>query len=93
MAKFCSKCENPLQENDKFCRKCGAPVKTIAPEPQMQSAAPSYDIPSNDFDNPEGTVLLGNMNKLREYVDSLEKIMPADLWPVPTYAEMLYSVN
>ena len=37
--------------------------------------------------------LLGNMNKLREVVDSLEKIMPADLWPVPTYAEMLYSVN
>ena len=37
--------------------------------------------------------LLGNMNKLREVVDSLEKIMPAELWPVPTYAEMLYSVN
>ena len=41
MAKFCSKCGNPLQENDKFCRKCG------------------------DFDNPEGTVLLGGMNKVR----------------------------
>lgn len=37
--------------------------------------------------------LLGNMNKLREVVDSLEKIMPAELWPIPTYAEMLYSVN
>ena len=53
MAKFCSKCGNPLQENDKFCRKCGAPVRTIAPEPQVQRPAPSYDIPSNDFDNPE----------------------------------------
>lgn len=65
MAKFCSKCGNPLQENDKFCRKCGAPVRTIAPEPQVQRPAPSYDIPSNDFDNPEGTVLLGGMNKVR----------------------------
>ncbi len=37
--------------------------------------------------------LLDNMNKLRDVVDTLENVMPAELWPVPTYAEMLYSVN
>ena len=34
---FCTKCGNALKENDKFCRKCGAPVKLrvqeVAPEP------------------------------------------------------------
>lgn len=53
MARFCLNCGNLLKENDKFCRKCGTPVRTIAPPPQAQStvpqaqsAAPSYDMPS-----------------------------------------------
>ncbi len=29
------------------------------------------------------------MNKLRESVDALEALIPADLWPLPTYTEML----
>lgn len=32
MPKFCSKCGNPLKDNDKFCRKCGSPVAAGAPE-------------------------------------------------------------
>jgi len=30
------------------------------------------------------------MNSLREDIDSLETILPANVWPVPTYAEMLF---
>lgn len=30
------------------------------------------------------------MNELRASVDALEAIVPADLWPMPTYAEMLF---
>ena len=30
------------------------------------------------------------MNKVREPADELEKIVDADLWPLPTYAEMLF---
>lgn len=29
------------------------------------------------------------MNTLRESVDALEKLVPADLWPLPTYADLL----
>lgn len=36
--------------------------------------------------------LLGNMEKLRTVVDKLESEVSSDYWPVPTYAEMLYSV-
>ena len=30
------------------------------------------------------------MNDLRVVVDALESLVPADLWPMPTYAEMLF---
>jgi len=30
------------------------------------------------------------MNALREVGDSLENIVPQDLWPLPTYREMLF---
>ena len=30
------------------------------------------------------------MNDLRADIDALETMLPADLWPVPTYAEMLF---
>ena len=35
-------------------------------------------------------VVVKTMNDLRSDVDDLETILPADLWPVPTYAEMLF---
>ncbi|HEY5653150.1 MAG TPA: glutamine synthetase III [Pontiella sp.] len=38
----------------------------------------------------EGTVAqLDAMNELRESVDALEEIVPADLWPLPSYSELL----
>ena len=30
------------------------------------------------------------MNELRVPVDTLEGIIPADMWPLPSYAEMLF---
>ena len=32
------------------------------------------------------------MNDLRKDIDALEGVMPAELWPVPTYAEMLFKL-
>jgi glutamine synthetase len=34
--------------------------------------------------------ILGAMLELRAVVDSLEEIVPRDLWPLPTYTEMLF---
>jgi glutamine synthetase len=30
-----------------------------------------------------------SMNRIRAACDALERVTPADLWPMPTYAEML----
>ncbi len=30
------------------------------------------------------------MNAVRDACDTLEKLVPADLWPLPTYREMLF---
>jgi glutamine synthetase len=38
-------------------------------------------------------VLLPAMTDVRNGCDSLEKIMPADLYPLPTYAELLFSTH
>jgi len=38
----------------------------------------------------EPAELISNMKKLREQVDLLEAELPGDLWPVPTYEEMLF---
>ena len=38
----------------------------------------------------EPAVLISNMKKLREQVDLLEAELPGDLWPVPTYEQMLF---
>lgn len=83
MAKFCSQCGSPLRETDKFCRKCGAAVRlqsqatqTQSQPPQTQSPAPSYSAPSAPaapFENPEGTVLLGNMKKADPESPSVKK--------------------
>ena len=32
------------------------------------------------------------MNDLRKDIDALETLLPAELWPVPTYAEMLFKL-
>ena len=32
------------------------------------------------------------MNDLRKDIDALESVTPAELWPVPTYADMLFKL-
>ncbi len=34
--------------------------------------------------------ILPSMNKVREYADALEELIPDDMWPLPTYQEMLF---
>ncbi len=38
-------------------------------------------------------VVFEDMNGLRTVVDELETLVPSDIWPYPTYGEMLYSVK
>ena len=38
-------------------------------------------------------VIFEDMNSLREVIDALEVVVPSDIWPYPTYGEMLYSVK
>lgn len=38
-------------------------------------------------------VIFEDMNALREVVDALEVLVPSDIWPYPTYGELLYSVK
>ena len=33
------------------------------------------------------------MSSLREVIDDLEVVIPSDIWPYPTYGEMLYSIK
>ncbi|MDR0804764.1 MAG: glutamine synthetase type III, partial [Oscillospiraceae bacterium] len=37
--------------------------------------------------------ILPSINDLREKVDALEAVTPKELWPVPTYGELLFSVK
>ncbi|MBR1571818.1 MAG: glutamine synthetase III [Lachnospiraceae bacterium] len=38
-------------------------------------------------------VIFADMNELRQVVDELETVIPGDIWPYPTYGEILYSVK
>ena len=38
-------------------------------------------------------VIFEDMGSLREVVDELETVVPSDIWPYPTYGEILYSVK
>ncbi len=38
-------------------------------------------------------VVFADMNDLREVIDALEVVIPSDIWPYPTYGEILYSVK
>jgi len=37
--------------------------------------------------------IFADMGAVREVIDELEVLVPSDLWPYPTYGEMLYSVK
>ena len=37
--------------------------------------------------------ILNKMDKLRNYVDSMELITAKKYWPVPTYSDLLFSEN
>ena len=38
-------------------------------------------------------VIFEDLNSLREVIDAFEVVVPSDIWPYPTYGEMLYSVK
>lgn len=37
-------------------------------------------------------LVLASMGELRDYCDQLERLMPKVLWPIPTYADILFSL-
>ncbi len=38
-------------------------------------------------------VILNTMNEMREEIDVLEAMIPGEIWPYPTYGEMLFSIG
>ncbi len=48
----------------------------------------SYDLAKYFHDE-----VFADMNSLREVVDELEVLVPSEMWPYPTYGEILYSVK
>jgi glutamine synthetase len=47
---------------------------------------------SSAIDSGKTDKMINGMNELRESVDGLEEIVPDDIWPFPTYAEMLFEM-
>ncbi|MBO6011477.1 MAG: zinc-ribbon domain-containing protein, partial [Oscillospiraceae bacterium] len=45
MAKFCSRCGTPLEDNDVFCANCGARQVADQPVQPAPQAAPAYQQP------------------------------------------------
>lgn len=51
---FCEKCGNELQENEKVCAKCGAPVVEMAPsQEQSQAELPAVSESNSTKNTPE----------------------------------------
>ena len=48
---FCEKCGNELQENEKVCAKCGAPVVETAPSQEQSQTEPPAVSESNSTKN------------------------------------------
>ena len=48
----------------------------------------SYDLAKYFHD-----VVIDDMGELRKVIDALEVVVPSDIWPYPTYGEILYSVK
>lgn len=57
-------------------------------EKALEKASAMKDIPKQA--DLYSTTIVPKLVALREPVDELEKIVDADLWPVPTYAQMLF---
>ena len=55
---------------------------------QAKELTDTYDLAKFHHD-----VIFADMNELREVVDELETVVPSDIWPYPTYGEILYSVK
>ena len=76
LAKFCSKCGKPTKEGDRFCRQCGAPIKVIADPVNKEASAPQIKQFEPAIYNPEGTVMLGDLNKAAA---ETQKVLTADI--------------
>jgi glutamine synthetase len=63
-------------------------VKALEKETEKAHAAGSTEKVAAAFRDKVVPALLA----LRADVDALEQICPADLWPVPTYAELLFKL-
>jgi glutamine synthetase len=54
---------------------------------ELTAAADALDKATQKHDS---AATLAGMSRLRTVVDALEGVLPADLWPMPTYADMLF---
>jgi glutamine synthetase len=68
----------------------GASSKTAALEAALAEASGIEDVTKRA--EAYRDKVFAAMNKLRADVDALEALVPADVWPVPTYTELLYQL-
>ena len=67
-ATYCPNCGNHVKEGSKFCNKCGAMLN------KRKDSTNNITSQSNgDFDNPEGTVLLGGTGQKLQTGITLKK--------------------
>ena len=73
--KFCSKCGAPLKEGKAFCVKCGAPAQTVPPE-QDPPSEPSFPTLEQDAASSRAPFF--------KKPGSIVKAPPSQLDPIPT---------
>lgn len=55
----------------------------------IDSALKAADALDAAIEKHDSAKTLAGMNKLREVIDELEGVVPANMWPIPSYAQML----
>jgi glutamine synthetase len=82
------------------CPGAEAQLKEVAGMVEALRAAVAKLEKSDDFHGDHGDeakhfrdTVLPTMLEIRKLCDGLEKVMPADLYPMPTYAELLFSTR
>jgi glutamine synthetase len=84
-----SACVSQKKMLDEVCGLTDSLYRSIESlEAAVDKAAAVKDVPKHAAAYHD--IVRPAMQKVREAADNLEKIVEADIWPLPTYAEMLF---
>lgn len=82
-------CINAVTEADENCDMKGSKALLRDIIRLSESALATANEIEGNIDSPSAEIITC-INKLREAVDTLEGLVSDDLWPLPTYAEMMF---